>query len=330
MAGNVKRLVNNRRHNKYLSLTKQNDANLEYAVVDEDEQWAARSDLQPLTSPDKAPIFSAFPFMMTTKSEAFDDRKRLSLVFSFLRKKQKRTIVLSCIRDMVSAPNLTPSSIAKIANACAATLPPSQFAHLLQEPNIEGHTALYWSIVNHGREVFSALAAFIPRFTPVCSSDLRQACIAISDHELFTQLKLEDVFNRHTPKKNEFVACFSIRMFQKRLRANPTQALGIEFIAGGHIWSLDFRMAKGKWRIAFSLPEDSLPACVESPVVVIQAPSGNTQLEDMRIPHPDKMAIMKPMVCVHFKSKHTDGFTTPSVTQIRHGIKKIHLDPLAF
>ncbi|KAG1872465.1 hypothetical protein DFJ58DRAFT_722402 [Suillus subalutaceus] len=281
---------------------------------------------------------------MTTKSEAFDDRNsvidapptydevslsaslldsvhsigRRHSLFSFLRKKQKRSIVLSCI-----------------PNACAATLPPSQFAHLLQEPDI-GHTALYWSIVNHGREVFSALAAFIPRFTPVCSSDLRQACIAISDHELFTQLKLEDVFNPkdeslrrflgcppdevqvysvagHTPKKNEFVACFSIRMFQKR-----------------HIWLLDFRMAKGNWRIAFSLPEDSLPAYVESPVLVIQAPSGNTPLEDMRIPHPDKMAIMKPMVCVHFKSKQTDGFTTPSVTQIRHGIKDIHLDPLAF
>jgi hypothetical protein len=37
----------------------------------------------------------------------------------------------------------------------------------------------------------------------------------------------------HTPHKNEFVASFRIRMFQKRLRANPTQKLGMEFIAKG-------------------------------------------------------------------------------------------------
>jgi len=37
----------------------------------------------------------------------------------------------------------------------------------------------------------------------------------------------------HTPHKNEFVASFRIRMFQKRLHANPTQTLGIEFIAKG-------------------------------------------------------------------------------------------------
>lgn len=37
----------------------------------------------------------------------------------------------------------------------------------------------------------------------------------------------------HTPEKNEFVACFCIKMFQKRLRTNPTQGFGIEFIAGG-------------------------------------------------------------------------------------------------
>jgi len=160
--------------------------------------------------------------MATLKSKVFDDRKSIDApptydeislsaslldsvhsiscrrpsLFSFLRKKEKQTIVLSRIRDIVSAPNLTPSSIRKIVNACAATLTPVQFAHLLQKTNIEGHTALYWSIVNHRRETFSALATFIPQFTPVCSSDLRLACIATSDHELFTQLNLRHVINR--------------------------------------------------------------------------------------------------------------------------------------
>ncbi|KAG1820722.1 hypothetical protein EV424DRAFT_1614831 [Suillus variegatus] len=221
---------------------------------------------------------------MATKSDTFDDRKSVTdtpptydeialsaslldsvhsigrwqpSLFSFLWKKQRRTIVLSCIRDIVSAPNLTPFSIKKIANACAAALPPAQFAHLLQKPDIEHHTAMYWSIVNHEREAFFALATFIPQFTPVCSSDLRLACIATNNHELFTQLDLgyvhaEDKSLRqflgcppdevqvhsvtgHTPEKNEFVACFCIKMFQKRLRTNPTQGFGIEFIAGGMV-----------------------------------------------------------------------------------------------
>ncbi|KAG1770862.1 hypothetical protein EV702DRAFT_1202190 [Suillus placidus] len=246
---------------------------------------------------------------MATKSEAFDHSKSAPPVRQDLIKKQKRTIVLSRIRDMVSTPNLTPFSITKIANACAATLPPAQFAHLLQKPNIEGHTVLYWSIVNHGREAFSALATFIPQFTPACSSDLRLACISTSDHELFMQLKLGYVVDpedeslrrflgcppdevqvyfvaRHTPQKSEFGACFCIRMFQKRLRAtHPTGALGMEFIAGGRIWLLELHMKEGQWCIEFSLSEDSLPASVDFAMLVIEAPSGKTALEDIRIPH---------------------------------------------
>ncbi|KAG1822822.1 uncharacterized protein BJ212DRAFT_1574690 [Suillus subaureus] len=106
-------------------------------------------------------------------------------------------------------------------------------------------------------------------------------------------------------------------MFPKRLRADPTQALGIEFIVGGtsdasryswfwfiqlsilagHIWLLEFHMAKGQWRIEFSLSED-LSARVDSSALVIQAPSGKTTLEDMRILHPYKMFTMKPMVFI--------------------------------
>ncbi|KAG2134298.1 hypothetical protein BD769DRAFT_479583 [Suillus cothurnatus] len=169
--------------------------------------------------------------MMATKSEVFDDRKPIDVpptydeissaslldsvhsicrqprLFSFLRKKQKRISILSSIRDIVSNPNITPSSITKIANACAATLTPVQFAHLLQEPNIEGHTALYWSIINHRRETCSALATFIPQFTSVCSSDLRLACIATSDHELFTQLNLGHVISPEDESLKKNLGC---------------------------------------------------------------------------------------------------------------------------
>jgi len=159
--------------------------------------------------------FAPLLIMATTKFEFLDDSKSManappsysasalsansiqlqscklpSSTFSFLRMKQKRTTVLSCIRDIVCAPDFTPSSVAPIVNACAAALPAADFSELLQTPNIAGHTALYWAIVNNRREVFSAFAGFISKFSSVCSSDLRLACMATSDHALFTQLNL--------------------------------------------------------------------------------------------------------------------------------------------
>ncbi|KAG2361489.1 hypothetical protein BDR07DRAFT_1461381 [Suillus spraguei] len=182
-------------------------------------------------------------------------------LFSFLRKKKYQTIDLSShIRHIVSAPNLSPASIVKTANECAATLSPAQFTHLLQEPNIEGHTALYWSIVNHGREAFFALATFVPQFTPACSS----TCVGPLNLGRVINSKDESLRRflgcppdeaqvcsvaGDTPKKNQFYACFCIRMFQKRLRANPTQELGMEFILGGRIWLLKFCRIKEKWCI---------------------------------------------------------------------------------
>jgi hypothetical protein len=37
-------------------------------------------------------------------------------------------------------------------------------SNLLQTPNIEDHSALYWAIVNHWQEVFSAFAGLISKF----------------------------------------------------------------------------------------------------------------------------------------------------------------------
>jgi hypothetical protein len=51
--------------------------------------------------------------------------------------------VLLCIRTIVSSP--APSSVTQTVSACTATLPAAQFSNLLQQPNIEDHTALYWA-----------------------------------------------------------------------------------------------------------------------------------------------------------------------------------------
>ncbi|KAG1725339.1 uncharacterized protein EDB91DRAFT_1254807 [Suillus paluster] len=140
---------------------------------------------------------------MITKSEVFDDSesttnvpppydnistsasaaadsvkctgKRSSSVFSFLRINQKRKTVLSRLRDIISAPDVDPSSVASTVNSCAAILPAWEFSDLLQKPNIESHSALYWEIVNYRREAFLAFLGFISRFwsfrdLPTCVS----------------------------------------------------------------------------------------------------------------------------------------------------------------
>jgi len=116
---------------------------------------------------------------------------------------QQNTTVLSSIRDIVSAPDFTPSSVAPIVDACAAALPATEFSNLLQTPNIAGHTALYWAIVNNRREAFSAFAGFISQFSSVCSSDLRLACMVTSDHALFMQLNLGTIDCKCTARPTE-------------------------------------------------------------------------------------------------------------------------------
>ncbi|KAG2055012.1 hypothetical protein BDR06DRAFT_1007226 [Suillus hirtellus] len=178
----------------------------------------------------------------------------LSFFFSFLfATRQKRTAVLSRIRDIVLTPDFNPSSAASIINVCAAGLTTKEFSKLLQTPNIEDHTAVYWAIVNNQREVVAAFAAFISECSPACSSDLRLACMVTSDHASFTQLKLAnndakgevlisslgcppDEIEVHEVKmgnSHQFVVSFRIRKFQRRLRI--THKLNYEFVADG-VW----------------------------------------------------------------------------------------------
>ncbi|KAG1733356.1 uncharacterized protein EDB91DRAFT_641197 [Suillus paluster] len=102
-----------------------------------------------------------------------------------------RATVLSRICDIVSSLNFTSSSFALILDSCAAALPlAAEFPDLLQQPNIEDHTALYWAIVNNRREALWAFITFISHFPSVCTSDLRLACMTVHDHTLFMELNL--------------------------------------------------------------------------------------------------------------------------------------------
>ncbi|KAG1763934.1 hypothetical protein EDD22DRAFT_885196 [Suillus occidentalis] len=227
---------------------------------------------------DSKPVVNAPPSYTATSTstlvESLQHRR-----FSFLSSGQTRNIVLSCIRDVVSAPDFTPSSVLPIINACAAALSAAEFSDLLQAHNIEGHTALYWAIVNERQEAISALSGFIPKFSAACSSDLRLACMTAGDQALFSQLNLGNLNSKDEPLRrslgcspdevqvdpgdglgeNQFIARLLIRKFQKRLLT--TKDVGVEFIAGGRIWLFRSSMKRdGRWHISLSLAELSLPA----------------------------------------------------------------------
>ncbi|KAG1789604.1 uncharacterized protein HD556DRAFT_1446830 [Suillus plorans] len=215
---------------------------------------------------------------MATKSEVIDDSKSIASS----PPSERRATVLSRIRDLVSPTDVSPSSIESIADACAHDLTAAELSDLLQTPNIEGHTALYWAIVNHRQEVFWTFKLFISKFSSKCSSDLRLACMRTSNHALFCKLNFQntdaqdeslrqflgcpqdeiEVHNVAELDDNQFVVSFRIRMFQKRLCT--TRRLNYDFVARGRIWSFRFEMGnKGKWIVGFGLSSPSLPVSLE-------------------------------------------------------------------
>ncbi|KAG2146293.1 hypothetical protein DEU56DRAFT_909972 [Suillus clintonianus] len=217
-------------------------------------------------------------------------------LFSFPQSKQKRrATALSHIREIVSYPDLNPTSVESIVNSCAATLSAANFSDLVQQLNFEGHTALYWAVINNRRAALWAFKNFISEFSPACTSDLRRACMALNDHDLFMQLNLGrtvntgdksfrcmlgcpqdkiDVFQHGLPEgmvgscplsdievhkldENYFFAAVTFRMFHIRLRT--IQTLAAEFIARGRIWMLEFYIGTdAKWHIELRLSDHSM------------------------------------------------------------------------
>lgn len=45
-------------------------------------------------------------------------------------------------------------------HACAALLPAAEFSSILQNPNIEGYSALYWAIMSHRKDAIMAFTEF--------------------------------------------------------------------------------------------------------------------------------------------------------------------------
>lgn len=227
--------------------------------------------------------------------------------FSFLpnaRIKQTLQTVISLLHDLVSTTTTENSAAASILASCASAIPPSSFSTLLQQPTFEGHTPIYWAILNHHAHILPDMLQYAGPLNNACIADIRLACLASGDQVLFGKLRrgelpfittlaradalilgstsADDIDVREVDGEAAFSASIKIRLWQKRMRV--AGLVNVEFIARGRIWSLTFFSPPspssfpnslstrgagiGPWRVALSLMEHSPPTFVDGRLVI--------------------------------------------------------------
>ncbi|KAG1831587.1 hypothetical protein EV424DRAFT_1371854 [Suillus variegatus] len=210
--------------------------------------------------------------------------------------KHDHEFMLTLIHDLVVPPptnsgNLSPKSpqsaladphemLASYAQTCSAKN--LSLSTLLQEPDIAGHTAIYWAIVNHRSSLLDALLKYASPLTPVTLSEMRKACLVASNQPLFQNLRLsvglcasglrsatdglllgqrppDDVRVEEGPD-GAFAATLDIAMWQRRMRA--VGSVSVEFIVS----------VVGPLHVSLSLLDHSLPTYVDATVVIDEPP----------------------------------------------------------
>lgn len=217
------------------------------------------------------------------------------------RTKQARQTVISLIRDLVATSTTDNSAAAPILASCASALSPLSFSALLQQPTLEGHTPIYWAILNRHTHILPDMLKYAGPLNNPCVADIRLACLASGDQLLFGKLRrgespfittlrtdalvlgstsADDIDVREVDGEAAFSASIKIRLWQKRMRV--AGLVGVEFIARGRIWSLTFfsppstspsslstrGAGSGPWQVALSLMEHSPPTFVDARLVI--------------------------------------------------------------
>lgn len=219
------------------------------------------------------------------------------------RTKQARQTVISLIRDLVATSTTDNSAATPILASCASALSPSSFSAILQQPTFEGHTPIYWAILNRHTHILPDMLQYAGPLNNACVADIRLACLASGDQLLFGKLRrgelpfipalradalvlgstsTDDIDVREVDGEAAFSASIKIRLWQKRMRV--AGVVGVEFIARGRIWSLTFfsspspspsssslstrSAGSGPWQVALGLMEHSPPTFIDGRLVI--------------------------------------------------------------
>ncbi|KAJ7782047.1 hypothetical protein DFH07DRAFT_765024 [Mycena maculata] len=117
---------------------------------------------------------------------------------------QVRTTVKALLRDCVKSqhPDMAIEILKSCASACSANN--LSLSSVLQEKSVEGHTPLYWVIIKRPAEsaaedrqnidLLTALLGLSTPLTPATISDVRLACLLMSDQVLFQRLRTSPEF----------------------------------------------------------------------------------------------------------------------------------------
>ncbi|OBZ69537.1 hypothetical protein A0H81_10144 [Grifola frondosa] len=179
-----------------------------------------------------------------------------------------RVTVLGILRDVVKHA-ARPESLGLLTSCSdACRTYDLSFSAILQEPSVEGHTPIYWAVINRPPEppredtpdLVTALLTMAAPLADATLSELRLACLQTSDQALFQRLRLSPAFaplsgteeiilggsvppdevvvEEMPGDEGAFAVCVRFPLFQKRMRISKEVAL--EFIARGRLWSLKF------------------------------------------------------------------------------------------
>ncbi|KAJ7504306.1 hypothetical protein B0H11DRAFT_1710234 [Mycena galericulata] len=196
-----------------------------------------------------------------------------------------------------------------ILNSCAQACSTNNLSisAVLQEKSVENHTPLYWAIIKRPPEsteedgqhpdLLTALLGLSTPLTPATVSDVRLACLLMSDQALFQRLRTSPKFapmsatdemlldatmppddivvENFESDSGSFAVDFSIVRFQKRMLVS--KSIVLEFIARGRMWRLSFSVSTqerlhhphpGTWYVSLSLLENSPPTWVDSRLLI--------------------------------------------------------------
>ncbi|KAG2136793.1 hypothetical protein BD769DRAFT_384581 [Suillus cothurnatus] len=251
---------------------------------------------------DEKPRPSPAPSPAPTRPTASSSSSTWFSLLPNARAKQARQTVISLIRDLVATSTTDNSAATPILASCASALSPSSFSALLQQPTFEGHTPIYWAILNRHAYILPDMLQYAGPLSNACVADIRLACLASGDQLLFGKLRrgelpfiitlradalvlgstsADEIDVREVDGEAAFSASMKIRLWQKRMRV--AGVVGVEFIARGRIWSLTFfsspspspsssslstRAGSGPWQVALGLMEHSPPTFVDGRLVI--------------------------------------------------------------
>jgi hypothetical protein len=174
-----------------------------------------------------------------------------------------RNTVLGLLRDIVRPPSSPSTRVKGILDSCAVACEAQSlsFSSIIQEKYIEGHTPIYWTIVNWPGVMLGGatdddddddassdlLSLLLERATPLTKeaiSDMRLACLVTSDQRLFERLRVSSAFSTISGKDQMLLGEHDAKELPDMVRVEETQGDDGAFVA-----DMEFKLFQKRMRV---------------------------------------------------------------------------------